>query len=357
MAEIVLGIGTSHSPMLGQTAEQWFDQAQHDVSNTELAFAPSGNVLSFEQALKVADPAIATLVNQDHFNEQHTATQNAIATLKQTMADVNPDVVVVVSDDQDELLFEDNMPTFSVYWGDSIPIYKRRGAPNPNRKQIVSQWAYPDDVEVPTDSAFGRHIIEESIEAGFDVSHFNYMNETYGGKVGHRYPRGDGGPFVVRDTPQRKMGMPHGFVFVVRRLMDNLTTPIVPIFQNTCYPPNQPTPRRCFAFGQHLRHAIESWDADVRVAVVASGGLSHFTVDEETDRMLLSGLERNDAETLQSIPRHRLHSAASEMLNWVTVGGIMSELDLQYEQIDYVPVYRSAAGTGGGWGFVRWTRA
>ena len=25
MAEIVLGIGTSHSPMLGQTAEQWFD--------------------------------------------------------------------------------------------------------------------------------------------------------------------------------------------------------------------------------------------------------------------------------------------------------------------------------------------
>ena len=47
----------------------------------------------------------------------------------------------------------------------------------------------------------------------------------------------------------------------------------------------------------------------------------------------------------------------SRMLNWVTVGGIMSELDLQYEQIDYVPVYRSAAGTGGGWGFVRWTRA
>jgi hypothetical protein len=91
------------------------------------------------------------------------------------------------------------------------------------------------------------------------------------------------------------------------------------------------------------------------VAVVASGGLSHFTVDEETDRMLLGGLERNDAETLQSIPRHRLHSAASEILNWVTVGGVMNELDLHYEQIDYVPVYRSPAGTGGGWAFVRWT--
>ena len=354
MAEIVLGIGTSHSPTLGQTAEQWFDQAANDVTNTELAFAPSGNVLSYEQALERANPAIATLVTQEHFDAQHAATQAAIARLKETMAEADPDVVVVVSDDQDELFFEDNMPTFSVYWGDSFPIYRRRGA-RPGRQPIVSQWAYTEDFEVPVDPALGRHIIEHAIDAGFDVSHFRYLNETYGGKVGHRYPREDGGPYVVRETPPRQMGLPHGFVFVVRRLLDNRPTPIVPVFQNTCYPPNQPTPRRCFAFGQELRHAIESWESDARVAVVASGGLSHFTVDEETDRMLLGGLERNDAETLQSIPLHRLHSAASEMLNWVTVGGVMSELDLHYEQIDYVPVYRSPAGTGGGWAFVRWT--
>jgi OH-DDVA oxygenase/3-O-methylgallate 3,4-dioxygenase len=91
--------------------------------------------------------------------------------------------------------------------------------------------------------------------------------------------------------------------------------------------------------------------------VVASGGLSHFTLDEETDRMLLDGLEKDDAETLSSIPRHRLHSAASEMLNWVTLGGVMHESDLNYELIDYVPVTRTPAGTGGGWGFTQWTKA
>src|SRR5690606_18834700 len=128
------------------------------------------------------------------------------------------------------------------------------------------------------------------------------------------------------------------------------------IFQNTCYPPNQPTARRCFAFGQEIRRAIESWDQDLRVAVVASGGLSHFTVDEEMDNMVLSGLEKNDPETLQSIPRNRLHSAASEALNWVTLGGVMSETGLTFEKLDYVPVYRTPAATGGGWAFVRWTQ-
>ena len=71
--------------------------------------------------------------------------------------------------------------------------------------------------------------------------------------------------------------------------------------------------------------------------------------------MVLDGLQKNDAETLQSIPRHRLHSAASEILNWVTLGGVMSELGLKYEEVDYVPVYRTPAATGGGWAFSQWT--
>jgi 2,3-dihydroxyphenylpropionate 1,2-dioxygenase len=39
--------------------------------------------------------------------------------------------------------------------------------------------------------------------------------------------------------------------------------------------PVKPTPRRCYDLGQLLKKAIESWDIDAKVAIVASGGLSH----------------------------------------------------------------------------------
>ena len=41
--------------------------------------------------------------------------------------------------------------------------------------------------------------------------------------------------------------------------------------------------KRCHAFGKSLAAAIGEWNSDARVAVVASGGLSHFVVDEEFD--------------------------------------------------------------------------
>ena len=39
-------------------------------------------------------------------------------------------------------------------------------------------------------------------------------------------------------------------------------------------------------------------------------------------------------------------------INWVTAAGALEHLDM--ELVDYLPVYRSPAGTGGGWGFARW---
>jgi 3-O-methylgallate 3,4-dioxygenase len=88
--------------------------------------------------------------------------------------------------------------------------------------------------------------------------------------------------------------------------------------------------------------------------VVASGGMSHFVVDEEMDWMVLDALKTKDAEALQSIPRERLYSAASETQNWIALGGVLQDTDLEMEIVEYVPVYRTPAATGGGWGFARW---
>ena len=74
--------------------------------------------------------------------------------------------------------------------------------------------------------------------------------------------------------------------------------PIVPITINTCYPPNWISPKRAYALGRAVREAIESWDSDLTVAVATSGGLSHFVVDEELDRLALKGMEEANGEML-----------------------------------------------------------
>jgi aromatic ring-opening dioxygenase LigB subunit len=128
---------------------------------------------------------------------------------------------------------------------------------------------------------------------------------------------------------------------------------MVPVMVNTYYPPNQPTPRRCYAFGQAVRRAIESWAGDKRVALMASGGLSHVVIDEEIDQMTIEGLKNKNPEMLFRLPRERLNGGTSEILNWVALAGAMEERELKY--LEYVTTYRSPAGTGCGMGFAYWT--
>ena len=93
-------------------------------------------------------------------------------------------------------------------------------------------------------------------------------------------PAGADGPRAASAT---------AFGYVYNRLMTGATIPTVPVMLNTYYPPNQPTPKRCYNLGQALRGAIESWPKDIRVGILASGGLSHFVVDEELDQQGVTG--------------------------------------------------------------------
>jgi hypothetical protein len=97
---------------------------------------------------------------------------------------------------------------------------------------------------------------------------------------------------------------------------------------------------------------VESWPHEARVAVVASGGLSHFVVDEELDRQVLDAFTSRDATVLGSLSRDQMRSGTSEILNWIVAAGALE--DLAPTVLDYVPGYRSPAGTGAGMAFVRW---
>jgi 3-O-methylgallate 3,4-dioxygenase len=146
----------------------------------------------------------------------------------------------------------------------------------------------------------------------------------------------------------------HAYGFIYRRLMRDSVIPNIPVFINTYYPPNQPTAGRCFDFGRSLAHAISSWPEDRTVCIFASGGLSHFAVDESLDHMVLEAMRRHDRATLSNIPEAVFQSGTSEIKTWITVAGAMMEAGLEMTLVDYVPCYRSEAGTGCGMAFARW---
>src|SRR5262249_61460503 len=122
-------------------------------------------------------------------------------------------------------------------------------------------------------------------------------------------------------------GMGHAFSFIYRRIMNGTIIPTVPIMLNTYYPPNQPTPKRCYALGQALRQAVESWPSDKRVAVIASGGLSHFVIDEELDHQIIAAMRNKDAATLTTLPKERLNSGNSAVRNWIATAGAVAHLE------------------------------
>jgi len=126
----------------------------------------------------------------------------------------------------------------------------------------------------------------------------------------------------------------------------------VPVFLNTYYPPNQPSPRRCYKLGQAIREAIEGYPENLRVGVVASGGLSHTTIDEALDGKVIRALREKDADALQSLPREQLNAGNSEIRNWICAAGALEHLDLKWVQ--YAPGYRTLAGTGTGLCFGHW---
>ena len=99
MAEIGLGIGTSHSPMLMQPAELWANHALNDQRNKELCFAPSGEILSFEEALERANPKIADLNQSEVHKKRHENLTAAITHLSETNHPFKPDTAATVGDD------------------------------------------------------------------------------------------------------------------------------------------------------------------------------------------------------------------------------------------------------------------
>jgi 3-O-methylgallate 3,4-dioxygenase len=327
MAKIVLGIGSSHTPMLNAPLTDWTRFIERDRARAHLDKA--GNPMTYDQLAALAGDSIAGELQPQVLAARHAAAAAQVAKLAEVLRRAELDTLIVVGDDQKELYQTDNLPSVLVYHGKSIrnvPLAANHPGPDWSRAAAARYYERESPKDYPVDSELALHVIGHLVEREFDVS--------------------------VADTIADGYGEGHAFGFVHNRLLEGATVPVLPVFLNTYYPPNQPTPRRCHRLGQEIRRAVESLPRDARVGVIASGGLSHFTVDEELDGRIIRALRERDAEALYALPRQQLNSGNSEIRNWICMAGTVEHLALS--SLEYIPAYRTPAGTGTGLCFAIW---
>jgi len=328
MAEIVLGMASSHTPMLLADDDVLPLFGEWDAKVAK--FDKEGNPATFNDLLGKAAPGMADLVTQDELLRKLSQAREGMARLRKTLAEAQLDALIVIGDDQDESYKDDNRPAIAVYWGDTINnrYNPDEGLPEWFDNIRSRYFDIEEPRDFPVDSKLGLHLIDKLMEADFDIG------------SSARLPEGE--------------GEGHAVAFVHKWLMDaNKPIPVVPVLLNTYYPPNQPRPARCFALGQAIRRAVESYGPG-RVGVLASGGLSHFLVDESFDREIIEALRNKDDAFMSNISMNKLKQGSSEILNWICLAGAVGDIPLRW--VDYIPGYRTPAGTGTGISFAEWVR-
>jgi Catalytic LigB subunit of aromatic ring-opening dioxygenase len=338
MASIVFGAGTSHTPMLNAAAEEW--PLFEEIDRQRSLLHKDGRRATYAELLAIAPPGLQAELAPETLATRHAGAMLALGRLHEGLIGAQLDAVVVIGDDHKEIYHDDNMPSILVYRGETIANVPNRtrtprpdgarpdGARPPDWMKRASARYYEESEtrHYPVHAKLANHLIAALIDRDFDVASANAL------------PEGE--------------GEGHAFGFVHRRIMKGVAIPVVPVFLNTYYPPNQPSPGRCYRLGQAIREVIEGYAESLRIGVVASGGLSHFTVDEALDSELIRALREKDARALQTLPREQLNSGSSEIRNWICAAGALEHLDLSW--VDYFPGYRTSAGTGTGLCFASW---
>ena len=329
MAKIVLGLGSSHTPMLLAADETLprFAETDQKIKHRD----KEGRPTTYAELLEKADPKMAAMVAPAELVARQNKVRAAMAHISDTLNSAQLDTLIVMSDDQDEAYLEDARPTFAIYYGETILNSNEQ---HEQYRQRFPEWYvknrqgfFEDEAPraYPVDAKLALHLIDWLMEHGFDPASSKCM----------RKGEGEG----------------HGMAYVHRRLMDDKhPIPIVPVFLNTYFAPNQPRPRRCYELGEAIRRAVESFSGRCPRRHHCLGRLKSFSGRRGIRPRHPQGLRRQGCRLSCKICRAtNCMPAVSEILNWVGVAGACEHLDLNW--FEYVPGYRTPAGTGTGLSF------
>jgi hypothetical protein len=261
--------------------------------------------------------------------------------LRERVSALHPDVLVVFGDDQQECFDFTNHPSLAVYLGENF----HGRAP---LMESDSEEMKPTEIR----SASGYPGLATAITSGLLTSGFD--------------------PAFMTGLPRPEVGMSHAVMKPLAYLTD-FDVPTVPILINAYYAP-QITGKRCYEVGIAVRHVVESYDEDLRVVIVGSGGLWHTPgeqeswINEDFDQTGLGFLATGDAaawatyfdgyvpdphDLSQDAMRVRRgvsglpqsvgpQGGTRETLCWICASAVAEGSSSHI--VDYVPAYASPAG-------------
>ncbi|HXQ49929.1 MAG TPA: hypothetical protein VN802_02445 [Stellaceae bacterium] len=265
--------------------------------------------------LGLATSHLAHIVNARDLGEprQVAAFDAGYRRLAAALAEAAPDVALIVSAEHVNKFFIDNMPAFCIGMFDEYagPVEAK-----------TRDFGIPYH-RVKSDLAFARYLVERGLDEGVD--------------------------WAVTESWE----VDHGFVVPLSRLDPEGSCPTVPIFINCAAPP-LPSPRRCYAVGRWLADAIARWDAKKRVAIIATGGLSHSVgsaqqgfIDADFDRRFLDDFCAGRGEALAALSDAEISAtgtATGEIRSWIMLAGAFA--GRKAERVMYEPIAGFDTGCG-----------
>ena len=219
-----------------------------------------------------------------------------------------PDVAIVVYNDHGADFMFDKYPTFAI--------------------GVAERYAIADEgfgtrplPEVRGDADFSIHLCEKLMEAEFDL------------------------------TVCQEMRVEHGFLVPMNLCFEHTAQgwPLaaVPLQVNVIQHP-LPTGRRCFKLGQALRKAVSTYEKDLRVVVMGTGGMSHQLqgkrfgfMNEAFDQMFLNEIERNPEKLAELSHQELMEQAgaeAVELIMWHVMRGALSPQARRVHRHYYAPM-------------------
>jgi aromatic ring-opening dioxygenase catalytic subunit (LigB family) len=213
------------------------------------------------------------------------------------------DIIIEIAPDHWSNFFINNLPNVCIGIGAT-----HLGPPEPFLKPF-------GHATLTGEPHFATHLLETALASGFEPS------------VSHQ------------------LALDHGFCIPLWRMELDPLPPIVPIVINSLEPPMMSI-ARCIAWGKLINAAIASFPGDARIAVVASGGLSHSigeptmgAIDEPFDAGCIAAFETGGEDSILTYLAARLATAgngAAEVRNWVTAHAVAGSHG--FELVSYMPI-------------------
>lgn len=242
--------------------------------------------------------------------------------LREKLRAKRPDALILVGDDQNEHFKEDNAPQIALYVGGEVFATERRDG---DRKRGARYRCHSD---------LAQGILNGLVERDFDLS-------------------------FCKSFPNSEL-IAHAFAPILTTMVPEADIPVVLLFVNAIHVP-APSPGRCYRLGRAIREIVERRPAGERVAVYASGGLSHFTsgypyrhykgpytygsISEDFDREALKLMEQGKGAKLAELTsQNLLDNGDIEMRSWMVLLGAAEEAPARV--LAYEPLYSGIMGMG-----------